>query len=146
MNQSKSKVATMFKRGDRVRLKAWVSDKVFSGSGTSFRQGDVGLVTRAQDGLSGLSEFVGVESNRTKHVDIWHMIAEEDLELMPERQAHVVKDGKVYELRNTDKDRTTFDCPGCAFEFAECSQIPSTAPCENGRYNFQEVKSGKVVS
>lgn len=135
----------MFKAGDRVRLKAWVTTPTIHGSEECFPQGAVGIVASNVRKLYG-TPYVDLKCSGTKRDYLRAFVAVEDLELMPERQVHVVKDGKVYELRDTDKDRTTFDCPWCAFEGIECSQIPTIASCKNRRHNFQEVKSGKVVS
>ena len=133
---------TTFKKGDRVRLKAWVPNPMF-GKGTEhlFLQGCVGVVSYTSPGAvwSKGAPYVALQIP-TLPKKYKFLVSIEDLELMPERQVHVVKDGKVYELRKKEPS-----LPSCN----SCDVMPSSATCPTpcpGYYNYKEVKSGKLVS
>lgn len=131
-----------FKKGDRVRLKAWVAPRRASVLGRLFEHGWVGIVqnsTKYDEGVVVLVQHCHNDEN----VAGQSFVYESDLELMPERQVHVVKDGKVYELREHSPDYSS--CRNCSFYGLFCEYPP--APCldECGK-NFQKVTSGKLVS
>lgn len=141
---------TKFKRGDRVRLKAWVTKPKLAGADNLLPRGSIGICKEGG--------IVHIGNNAIPYVDVqtpelpntYHsaMVAIEDLELMPEQQVHVVKDGKVYELRNNNPAlRGKGLCKPCGLFHCDCSEA------QNGRYsclkpgtNYQEVTSGKLVS
>ena len=132
---------TTFKIGDRVRLKAWVAPRRASALGRLFEQGWVGVVKTY---LNEPSNAVIVQhSHNPEHPSGESAVYEQDLELMPERQVHVVKDGKVYERRNVEG---VFCCKTCSFDNPDGFCAFPKALCEGGYYNFQEVKSGKLVA
>ena len=132
-------MTTGFKEGDRVRLKAWVKELILKGSEKSFPQGCVGIVSTKVRHLYG-TPYLDLQSPLTKRNHLRAFVAVEDLELMPERQVHIVKDGKVYELRKKEPS-----LPSCN----SCDIMTSSATCPTpcpGYYNYKEVKSGKLVS
>lgn len=136
---------TTFNIGDRVRLKAWITKTKLGGLDNLFPQGCVGIVT-GDKGLGWRIPYLSLKVQTLQRS--YHRVcaAVEDLELMPERQVHIVKDGKVYELRNTDSKRNCYDCQDCAFRRMNCKALDPGSSCENGWKNFQEVTSGKLVS
>ena len=128
-----------FKKGGRVRLKAWVTKTKLGGLDHLFPQGCVGIVTGTQGCVQGIP-YLDLRVPTLKRTYHRVCVAVEDLELMPERQVHVVKDGKVYELRKKDPS-----LPSCN----SCDVMTSSATCPTpcpGYYNYKEVKSGKLVS
>ena len=138
---------TTFKKGDRVRLKAWITKTKLGGLDRLFPQGCVGIVTRTQGCVQGIP-YLDLRAPTLKRAYHRVCVAIEDLELMPERQVHVVKDGKVhvvkdgkvYEMRKSEP--TKLPCIKCSLsEFGKT--CPTPCP---GYYNYQEVKSGKLVS
>ena len=135
-------MATKFKIGNRVRLKAWVTKTKLGGLDRLFPQGCVGIVTRTQGCVQGIP-YLDLKVPTLEKSYHRVCVAIEDLELMPERQVHVVKDGKVYERRNVEG---VFCCKTCSFDNPDGFCAFPKAPCEGGFYNFQEVKSGKLVS
>ena len=133
---------TTFKKGDRVRLKAWVTGPKFGkGMEHLFPQGCVGIVAYSSPGAvwSKGEPYIAlcVPTIPKKYK---FLVAVEDLELMPERQVHIVKDGKVYELRK--KEPSLPSCNSCDIM---TSPYTCRTPCP-GYYNYKEVKSGKLVS
>lgn len=138
-------MTTVFKKGDRVRLKAWVTKAKLGGLDRLFPQGCVGIVTRTQGCVQGI-RYLDLKVPTLEKSYHRVCVAVEDLELMPERQVHVVKDGKVYELRDNETTQK-FACKRCDLcaKDGYCSYVP--APCLNSwNTNFQEVTSGKLVS
>ena len=139
-----------FKKGDRVRLRAWVQPRRASVLGRLFEHGWVGVVqnsTKYDEGIVVLVQHNHNPENPSAPFG-QSFVYESYLELMPERQVHVVKDGKVYELRNNNPAlRGTGLCKPCGLFHCNCSEA------QNGRYsclkpgtNYQEVTSGKLVS
>ena len=129
---------TTLKIGDRVRLKAWVAPRRASALGRLFEQGWVGVVKTY---LNEPSNAVIVQhSHNPEHPSGESAVYEQDLELMPARQVHIVKDGKVYEMRKSEP--TKLPCIKCSL-----SEFGKTCPktCQI-HYNYQEVTSGKLVS
>ena len=137
---------TTFKKGDRVRLKAWVTGPKFGkGMEHLFPQGCVGIVAYSSPGaVWSKGEPYTALCVPTIPKKYKFLVAVEDLELMPERQVHVVKDGKVYELRNAAESGCCRNCHLLNKSGIGCQYPP--APCLGGFYNYQEVKSGKLVS
>ncbi len=137
-----------FKKGDRVRLKAWVTKPKLAGADNLLPHGRVGICKEGG--------IVHIGNNAIPYVDVQTpelpkarraIVAIEDLELMPERQVHVVKDGKVYELRKGQGDVVGVgDCCHCAFNGVNCSKTHPSESCLTSWSNYQEVKSGKLVS
>jgi len=140
---------TTFKKGDRVRLKAWVTKPMFGkGMERLFPQGCVGIVSYTSPGevWSKGAPYVALQIP-TLPKKYEFLVSVEDLELMPEQQVHVVKDGKMYELRKGEGDVVGVgDCLHCAFRGTNCSKVHNLDACTKGWYNYQEVKSGKLVS
>ena len=134
---------TTFKKGDRVRLKAWITKTKLGGLDRLFPQGCVGIVTRTQGCAQGIP-YLDLKVPTLEKSYHRVCVAVEDLELMPERQVHVVKDGKVYERRNASELGCCQTCHLLNKSGIGCQYPP--APCLGGFYNFQEVKSGKPVS
>lgn len=136
-----------FKKGDRVRLKAWVPPRRASVLGRLFEHGWVGVVQNSAKYDEGVVVLVQHNHN-DENVAGQSFVYESDLELMPERQVHVVKDGKVYELRNNKPAlRGTDLCKPCGLFHYNCLEA------QNGRYSclkpgmsYQEVSYGKLVS
>ena len=139
-------MSTMFKKGDRVRLKAWVTEPILKGCEKTFYQGIVGVVDSSVRKLYG-APFVDLKVPTTKRGYLRAFVAVEDLELMPERQVHVVKDGKVYELRDNAPNRVgTNLCAHCGLLWHCPNALDGNFSCFRSVTNFQEVKSGKLVS
>ena len=134
-----------FKKGDHVRLKAWVQPRRASVLGRLFEHGWVGIVQNSAKYDEGVVVIVQ-HCHNDENVAGQSFVYESDLELMPERQVHVVKDGKVYELRYSDKDRGVFDCQDCAIRLLDCHKIDRNGSCQGNWRNFQKVISGKLVS
>lgn len=131
-----------FKKGDRVRLKAWITKTSLGGLDHLFPQGCVGIVTRLLGNVQGIP-YLDLKVPTLEKSYHRVCVAIEDLEPMPEQQVHVVKDGKVYELRQHSPDSSS--CWNCSFYGLFCEYPP--APClDDCGKNFQEVKSGKLVS
>ena len=133
---------TTFKKGDRVRLKAYVAPRRASVICALFEQGWVGIVEDLRKWSKGvvvlLRHLHNTESPSAPFGQSFVYV--EDLELMPEKQVHVVKDGKVYELRK--KEPSLPSCNSCDIM---TSPYTCRTPCP-GYYNYKEVKSGKLVS
>ena len=133
-----------FKKGDRVRLKAWVTTPKLAGADNLLPHGCVGICDGSDKAqIVNAIPYVDVQTPKLPKTYHRAIVAIEDLELMPERQVHVVKDGKVYERRNVEG---VFCCKTCSFDNPDGFCAFPKAPCEGGFYNFQEVKSGKLVS
>ena len=130
---------TKFKIGNRVRLKAWITKTKLGGLDRLFPQGCVGIVTRTQGCVQGIP-YLDLKVPTLEKSYHRVCVAVEDLELMPERQMHIVKDGKVYEMRKSEPAK--LPCIKCSL-----SEFGKTCPktCQI-HYNFQEVTSGKLVS
>jgi len=138
-----------FKKGNRVRLKAWVTKPKLAGADNLLPRGSIGICK--EGGIVHIGNnaipYVAVQTPELPNTYHSAMVAVEDLELMPERQVHVVKDGKVYELRKGQGDVVGVgDCCHCAFNGVNCSKTHPSESCLDGWYNYQEVASGKLVS
>lgn len=137
-----------FKTGDRVRLKAYANTTGLHYK--YFNHNNIGIVGLQTDmyklvivGKEHIVVRTAFPKNSRHHRYPFSAVPAEDLELMPERQVHVVKDGKVYELRQYSPDNNA--CRNCSFYGLSCEYQP--APCLDAfGKNFQEVSSGKLVS
>ena len=138
-----------FKKGDRVRLGAWVTKPKLAGADNLLPHGRVGICK--EGGIVHIGNnaipYVGVQTPEIPKTSS-AIVAVEDLELMPERQVHVVKDGKVYELRNNEPAlHGTNLCRSCALFRYKCKEAQNGKhPCFKPGTNYQEVASGKLVS
>ena len=86
-----------YKEGDRVRLKAWVAPRRASVICALFEQGWVGIVENSRKCSKGVVVLLRHQHNPENPSAPFgqSFVYESDLELMPERQVHSVKDGKV---------------------------------------------------
>lgn len=136
-----------FKKGDRVRLKAWVPPRRASVLGRLFEHGWVGIVQNSTKYDEGVVVLVQHNHN-DENVAGQSFVYESDLELMPEQQVHVVKDGKVYELRDNNPSSCEVDlCKPCGLFHCDCSKAQKGRhSCFKLGTNYQEVASGKLVS
>jgi hemin uptake protein HemP len=134
-----------FKKGDRVRLKAWVTKPKLAGADKLLPQGRVGICDEQKaNRIVGGIPYVAVRTPELLRAYHRAIVAVKDLELMPERQVHIVKDGKVYELRRGRAGMLCCEkCEAC-FNKAPC-ELPLVHVCPPG-YAYQEVTSGKLVS
>ena len=137
-----------FKKGDRVRLKAWVTKPKLAGADNLLPHGRVGICDEDSTALIvNAFPYVCVKTPKLPKARR-AIVAVEDLELMPERQVHVIKDGKVYELRNNEPAlHGTNLCRPCALFRYNCKEAQNGKhPCFKPGTNYQEVASGKLVS
>ena len=128
-----------FKIGERVRLKAYVTKTKLAGLDNLFPQGCVGIVTRTTGNVQGIP-YLQLRVPTLEKAYHRVCVAVEDLELMPERQVHFVRGGKVYEMRKCCPP--TLSCDTCRLR-RKGKPCPDVCSPWN---NYQEVASGKLVS